>query len=515
MNTPPSDPFYIDWIDTQKSLQPDAIAFIDLYGGREFSWQQLDARVTRLANGLTQCGVKFGDRVAYVGLNTTDIIDMLYACMRIRAIYVPLNFRLTAQELSYIIGDASPTVLFFDTDFTAVVEVVAENVAIPHVIATQGNGHDSAYELLIQHSPETPVAQPPANGDTQTMIMYSSGTTGHPKGVIYTQRMLVASALNIQQSSLLTTDSTLLNVMPMFHIGGLQFVLMSVYSGITTIMMRAFDPGAVLDCINDVNLGVTNLGGVPAMWAAMSAHPACETTDFSRIRTAGTGAESVPRPMLEEWMSRGITLQEVYGMTETAGVICMAQISDLPQYLGWAGKALPYCQFKVMASDTQEATRGEVGEVWMHGATVTPGYWQQPEATKEAICDGWLKSGDIGRMDVDGRLSIEDRSKDMYISGGENVYPAEVESVLMRHPAIAEVAVIGVAHERWGEVGCAIAATHPEQTVSHHELIALCEDTLAKYKWPTTLQIIDALPRNSTGKVQKFLLRQQFAKVSK
>ena len=510
MNTLSADPFYIDWINTQKSLQPESIAFIDLYGSRQFNWQQLDARVTRLANGLIQLGVRSGDRVGYIGLNTTDIIDMLYACMRLRAIYVPLNFRLTAQELRYIIGDAAPTVLFFDTDFSPVVEAVAEKVTIPHIIATLGNGHDSAYESLLHHSPETRIAHTPANGDTHAMIMYSSGTTGHPKGVIYTHRMLVASALNIQQSSLLTADSTLLNVMPMFHIGGLQFVLMSIYSGTTTIMMRAFEPGAVLSCINDANLGVTNLGEVPAMWAAMSAHPSCATTDFSRVRTAGTGAESVPRPMLEEWMTRGITLQEVYGMTETAGVVCMAQIHDLPQYLGWAGKALPYCKFKVMVSDTQEATTGEVGEIWMHGAMVTPGYWQRPEATEEAFCEGWLKSGDIGRMDADGRLSIEDRSKDMYISGGENVYPAEVESVLLRHPAIAEVAVIGIAHDRWGETGCAIVATHPGQMVSHSELTALCEGNLAKYKWPTTLQLIDALPRNSTGKVQKFLLRQQF-----
>ena len=506
-----SDPLYVDWISTQTSLQPEATAFIDLYGNRQFNWQQLDDRVTRLANGLSNLGVSAGDRVAYIGLNSTDVIDMLYACIRLRAIYVPLNFRLTAQELSYIVGDASPTVLFFDTDFTAVVEAVAAQVTIGHIIATQGNGQASAYESLLAGATNSPLPHRLINGDTQAMIMYSSGTTGHPKGVIYTHRMLMASALNIQQSSLLIPESTLLNAMPLFHIGGLQFVLMSVFAGISTVMMRAFDPGAVLALINDAEVGLTNLGGVPAMWAAMSAHPSCKTTDFSRIRTAATGAESVPRPMLEEWMTRGITLQEVYGMTETAGVVCMTQIRDLPEYLGWTGKALPYCKIKVMASDTEEAKTGEVGEVWMQGAMVTPGYWQRPEATQEAFCDGWLRSGDIGRMDADGRLSIEDRSKDMYISGGENVYPAEVESVLLRHPAIAEVAIIGVADDRWGEVGCAVAAIHPGQNVTHAELIALCEDNLAKYKWPKSLVLIDALPRNSTGKVQKFLLRGQFA----
>jgi len=510
-----SDPLFVDWISTQTSLQPEATAFIDLYGNRRFNWQQLDDRVTRLANGLSNLGVNAGDRVAYIGLNSTDVIDMLYACMRLRAIYVPLNFRLTAQELSYIVGDAAPTVLFFDTDFTAVVDAVAEQVTVGHIIATRGNGEASAYESLLLTAANSPLPHRPVNGDTQAMIMYSSGTTGHPKGVIYTHRMLMASALNIQQSSLLIPESTLLNAMPLFHIGGLQFVLMSVFAGITTVMLRAFDPGTVLALIDDEKVGITNLGGVPAMWAAMSAHPSCATTDFSRIRTAATGAESVPRPMLEEWMARGITLQEVYGMTETAGVVCMTQVRDLPEHLGWAGKALPYCKIKVMASDSEEAEAGEVGEVWMQGAMVTPGYWQRPEATLEAFCNGWLRSGDIGRMDADGRLSIEDRSKDMYISGGENVYPAEVESVLLRHPAIAEVAVIGVADDRWGEVGCAIAATHPGQSVTHAELITLCENNLAKYKWPTSLALIDALPRNSTGKVQKFLLRQQFATSSR
>lgn len=509
-----SDPLYVDWIHRQTSLQPETTAFIDLYGNRQLSWQQLDDRVARLANGLTNLGVNAGDRVAYIGLNSTDVVEMLYACMRLRAIYVPLNFRLTAQELSYIVGDAAPTVLFFDTDFTAVVDDVATQVSVAHILATRGNGEASAYEALLSTTADCPLPERPVNGDTQAMIMYSSGTTGHPKGIIYTHRMLLASALNIQQPSLLIPESTLLNAMPLFHIGGLQFVLMSVFAGLTTVMMRTFDPGTVLALINDVKVGITNLGGVPAMWAAMSAHPSCATTDFSRIRTAATGAESVPRPMLEEWMARGITLQEVYGMTETAGVVCMTQIRDLPEHLGWAGKALPYCNIKVMASDTEEAKTGEVGEVWMQGAMVTPGYWQRPEATLEAFYNGWLRSGDIGRMDAEGRLSIEDRAKDMYISGGENVYPAEVESVLLRHPAIAEVAVIGIAHDRWGEVGCAIAATHPGQTVNYDELLALCEGNLAKYKWPTQLQLINALPRNSTGKVQKFVLRQQFSRGS-
>ena len=313
---------------------------------------------------------------------------------------------------------------------------------------------------------------------------------------MYTRRMMLASALNLLQPSEASPDSRVLNVMPLFHIGGMQFVLMAVKFGIPHLMMRGFDPQAMLSAINDPNLGITNIGGVPAMWSAMSLSPNIGSIDFCRIRVAATGAESVPEPMLKEWQQRGILLQEVYGMTETSGVICMAQKSDLPAHMGYAGRALPYGDIKVMKSETEEAGAGEVGEIWMRGASVTPGYWNRPDATEETFVGDWLKSGDIGRRDETGRLSVEDRIKDMYISGGENVYPAEVESVLMAHPDIREVAVIGVTDEKWGEVGCAVVASISGDPLTLEAVQSQCEGHLARFKWPQQVVNTEALPRN-------------------
>ena len=370
------------------------------------------------------------------------------------------------------------------------------------------DGSESAYERCFVA--DFAAIEPEAvNADTLSMIMYSSGTTGKPKGVMYTRRMMLSSALNLLQPSEASPDSRVLNVMPLFHIGGMQFVLMAVKFGIPHLMMRGFDPATMLSAIDDSDLGITNIGGVPAMWSAMSLMPNIDGVDFSRIRVAATGAESVPEPMLKEWQQRGILLQEVYGMTETSGVICMAQKADLPAHMGYAGRALPYGDVKVMKSETEEAAEGEVGEIWIRGAAVTPGYWNRPDATEEAFVEDWLKSGDIGRRDETGRLSVEDRIKDMYISGGENVYPAEVESVLMAHPDIREVAIIGVADDKWGEVGCAVIASISGDPISLEAAQAQCEGHLARFKWPRQVVHTDALPRNSTGKVQKFILRQQ------
>ena len=277
------------------------------------------------------------------------------------------------------------------------------------LIETALDGSDSGYEqcLITDRGPQHAA---PANADTLSTIMYSSGTTGKPKGVMYTRRMMLASALNLLQPSEASPESRVLNVMPLFHIGGMQFVLMAVKFGIPHLMMRSFEPAAMLDAIGNRELKISNIGGVPAMWSAMSLMPNIDEVDFSRIRVAATGAESVPAPMLEEWQQRGILLQEVYGMTETSGVVCMAQKADLPEHMGYAGRALPYGDVKVMKSDHEEAAPG-VSEIWMRGASVTPGYWNRPDATEEAFSGDWLKSGDIGRRDETGRLSVEDRIK--------------------------------------------------------------------------------------------------------
>ena len=505
-----ADPLYNDWIHQQLRVQPDSLAIHDLTDSRAFTWRQFNDRVDALAQGLCDEGIKMGDRIAYLGLNSSDVVEIFFATVRIGAVYVPLNFRLTPLELSFIIHDCAPSGLFYDQSFQSVVDEIDSTVIPNLMIASALDGTDSAYEDLVSGN-STTVAPAAAIADTLSMIMYSSGTTGKPKGVIYTRRMMLASALNLLQPSEVSPDSRVLNVMPLFHIGGMQFILMAVKFGMPHLMMRGFDPAAMLAAIDNRELGITNIGGVPAMWGAMSLMPNIDDIDFSRIRVAATGAESVPEPMLKAWQQRGILLQEVYGMTETSGVVCMAQKTDLPEHMGYAGRALPYGDVKVMKSEAEEAGPGELGEIWMRGASVTPGYWNRPDATAEAFVEGWLKSGDIGRCDETGRLSIEDRIKDMYISGGENVYPAEVESVLMAHPDIREIAVIGVPDAKWGELGCAVIASISGEPLSLEAIHSQCEGYLARFKWPQQVVNVEALPRNSTGKVQKFVLRQEMA----
>lgn len=505
-----ADPLYNDWIHQQTRVQPEQLALFDLTADRSFSWRQFNDRVDGLAHRLNEEGITPGDRVAYLGLNSSDVVEIFFASVRIGAVYVPLNFRLTPPELSFIIGDCAPSAVFFDHEFKTVIAEIDKSVMPDLVVESSLDGSDSPYESCLITSRD-PLPPTPAHADTLSMIMYSSGTTGKPKGVMYTRRMMLASALNLLQPSEASPDSRVLNVMPLFHIGGMQFILMAVKFGIPHLMMQGFDPAAMLAAIDSEELRITNIGGVPAMWSAMSLMPNIDDVDLSRIRVAATGAESVPEPMLKAWQQRGILLQEVYGMTETSGVVCMAQKADLPEHMGYAGRALPYGDVKVMRSDTEEAEPGTLGEIWMRGAAVTPGYWNRPDATVEAFVGDWLKSGDIGRRDHTGRLSVEDRIKDMYISGGENVYPAEVESTLMAHPDIREVAVIGVADPKWGEVGCAVIASISGEAVSLEAVQLQCKGQLARFKWPQQVAHTEALPRNSTGKVQKFLLRQAYA----
>jgi fatty-acyl-CoA synthase len=301
-------------------------------------------------------------------------------------------------------------------------------------------------------------------------------------------------------------------MMPLFHIGGLMaFTLIALNLGGTAVIARVFDAGKLLGVFNDPALGVTHFLGVPAIYNAMQAHPDFATTDFSRMAAAMCGAESVPESLLRAWYDRGIVIQEGFGMTETAAGCLSLDKKDIPHKIGSAGKPNRYCHAYIARADGSEADPEELGEIWIRGKNVTPGYWNRPDANASSFVDGWFRSGDIGRRDADGYFYIEDRVKDMYISGGENVYPAEIENILYELEAIHEVAVIGLSHPKWGEAGCAVVALKPEASLTLDAVQAHCRDRLARFKHPARLEIVDALPRNATGKVLKFELRARFA----
>ncbi len=500
------DGMIVDWIAHNAANLPNKTATIELPSQRRRTYAEMHHRVGRIAAWLKDLGVKRGDRVGVLALNSSDTMEIIFATWRIGAVHLALNFRLTASELDYIIGNAEPKVMIYDTDLTGTVEALS--VEIPQLVATDGQGGESDFEA------RTAAAAPvldmvPLKPKQTCMLMYSSGTTGLPKGVVITHRMMLWAQFNAGAAMRCTEDMVSLAVMPLFHIGGLQvFTAPALFAGGTAVIMRSFDPGATLDAFSDRALGVTHFLGVPAIFNALRDHPKNPDADLSRLQVVLAGAETVPEALVRWWGKRGVVIQEGYGMTENVASCCVLGRDDVATKVGSAGKPLRHIQLMIAREDGSEAAPGESGEIWCRGPVVTPGYWRRDDATDESFVNGWFRTGDIGSKDADGFFYVEDRLKDMYISGGENVYPAEIENMLYELEAIREVAVIGVPDERWGETGCAVVALKEPGSLSAEAILAHCRPKLARFKHPNHVVFVDELPRNATGKVLKFELRK-------
>lgn len=497
-----------DWIEYHAATNPNKRAMVDLASNRTFSYAEMNERVARVAGMLKDKDIQPGDRVAFLCLNSTDVMELVFGCWRIGAICLALNFRLTPPELAFILNDSEASMVLFDTPFAAVAEATKPLCKVETWTLTDGLGGDSPYEQDLAAA--TPIYDfHPQDLEDQCLLMYSSGTTGSPKGVIITHAMLdfcASSAIRLGESD---PDGASLNNMPLFHIGGLNVTaLPSMWIGGTCVIMRLFDPGATIEAVSNPDLNITVMFCVPAAYNAMKVHPAMETADFSRITLALCGAETVPAALINWWLEKGITIQEGYGMTETAAAGTMLMKEDIPHRIGSAGRALMHSRIKIVDEDGKEVPRGDAGEIWFKGLALTPGYWRNPEANAKSFTDGWFHSGDIGRMDKDGYVTIEDRVKDMYISGGENVYPAEIEGLLYELPQIAEVSVIGVPDTRWGETGCVIAVFREDRSLTLEEILVHLSGRLASFKQPKHLHVLSELPRGGTGKVLKFELRK-------
>lgn len=499
----------VDWIAHQAANRAQHRATIELPSGRVQTYAEMHVRVGRIAQMLVDRGVERGDRVGMLALNSQDTLDVIFATWRIGAIHLALNFRLTPSELDFIIGNAEPRLLIHDRDLKDTVDALT--VPVGECIETDGQGGASRFEeSLVDVEPllETVDLEP----EDPCMLMYSSGTTGRPKGVIMTHGMMIWANVNAAASFKCDQDMVSLSVMPLFHIGGLQlFASPALCAGGTAIVMRTFDPGKMLAVVSDPDLGVSHFLGVPAIFNALRDHPDNAKADFSRLAVVIAGAEAVPVSLVRWWGERGVVIQEGYGMTENVASCMALSREDVVQHVGSAGKPLRHTQVRVSRDDGSEAAPGESGELWCRGPVVTPGYWRNPEANAESFVDGWFRTGDIGSKDAEGFFYIEDRLKDMYISGGENVYPAEVENVLYEMTEIREVAVIGLPDERWGEAGWAVVALQEGQSLEPEALFDFCRSRLARFKQPVRVEFVDELPRNATGKVLKFELRQQFA----
>ena len=500
---------HYDWIAHFGRRTPDKVAAVDLASGRRFTYAQFDARISRLAAHLRdRLDIKRGDRVAVLALNTTDTLEVQFACGRIGAVFLPLNTRLTVPELHYIVGDASPRLMIHDSELA---EVALSVASLCKVGSTLLLGPDATYEAAIAAAKPLDKAEIVTLDDIST-IMYTSGTTGQPKGAIITHGMTFWNCVNLGGPSYISPSSVLLTVLPLFHTGGLNCYTNPVlHAGGTVLIMRAFDPGTALQLISDPAQGINQFFGVPAIYQFMAQHPAFESSDFSRLVIGGVGGAPMPVPLLKTWEERGVALQQGYGMTETSPAVLTLDREDAVRKAGSSGKPVLHTEVRIVRPDGSDAAVGELGELWVRGPNVTPGYWNRPDANASSFTDGWLHTGDATRVDEDGFYYIVDRWKDMYISGGENVYPAEVESVLHQLTAIAEAAVIGIPNEQWGEVGMAIVALKPGHTLPAAEIQAHCAANLARFKCPRLIEFVDALPRNATGKIHKPTLRKNFS----
>lgn len=487
---------------------PDKLAVIDLGSGRQFSYAQFDARISRMAAHLRdRLQVGRGERVAVLAMNTSDMLDVQFACGRIGAVFLPLNPRFTVPELQFIVGDATPKVIIHEVELRDNALAVAKLCGIGSILLL-GNG--GSYEAAIETSKPLDKMELVTLDDV-SMILYTSGTTGQPKGAIYTHGMTLWNCVNVAGPGHISPSSVLLNVLPMFHIGGLGCCTNPVlHMGGTVLVMRAFDPGLTLELISDPARGINLFMGVPLMYRVMARHPAFATADFSRLVNGSVAGAPMPVPLLKIWEQRGAVLQQCYGMTETSPAVLMLHRADAVRKAGSCGTPVLHTEVRIIRSDGIDADVGEPGELWVRGPNVTQGYWNRPDANASSFTDGWLHTGDVARVDEEGFYTIVDRLKDMYIFGGENVYPVEVETVLHQLDAIAEAAVIGVPSAQWGEVGIAIIAVKPGHSITAAEIHAHCKANLAIYKWPRLIRYVDALPRTAIGKIHKPTLRKNF-----
>jgi fatty-acyl-CoA synthase len=502
-----------DWIAHHRANRPGKEAVRELSPPRSLSYAELDARAEALAVHLASLGMARGDRVALLAHNGVEYFDLQFACGRTGAIAVLLNWRLTVPELAYILDDSAPQLLIHDVEFTDAAQALQRQCGIPALLCIdkRGGAAANAYEAALHASRGRPAPREALTHDDVVTIMYTSGTTGHPKGAMITHGMNFWNCSNLGTPAGVGQDTVHLSVLPLFHTGGLNCYSNPVlHAGGTVVIMRSFDPGQALQVIGDPAQRITHFFGVPAPYQFMAQHPDFATTDLSRLRSAGVGGAPCALAILQAWADRGVRLMQGFGMTETSPACIFLDPADALRKLGSTGKVLMHTEARIVDELGHDCTPHQIGELWVAGPNITPGYWNRPDATAAAFEGRWLKTGDAARRDDEGFFYIVDRWKDMYISGGENVYPAEVENVLYQLPQVAEAAVIGVPSDKWGEVGLAVLVLKPGHTLDRDTVVGHCTERLARFKLPHDIAIIAALPRNATGKVLKRTLRQQF-----
>jgi len=503
---------HYDWIQRHAERTPEKLALVDAHSGRELTYRELNQRADKFAGYLlNELDLNRGDRLSLLAKNCAEYYEILFACSKSGVILNTLNWRLAVPELAYVLNDCQPRLLIVEDEFQETAAALEESMDLEHllVLGDPVQRNQLSYREALQSDHTAPPVDPKLTYDEIWAIIYTSGTTGRPKGAQVTYGNFFYNAIGMGQAIDLTSQDVNLNVLPTFHIGGLGlYACPTFHAGGTVVVMRSFDPGTFLALIEEYQ--VTAFLLVPSIYLMLEDYPDFDQFDLSSVRSWASGGSPLPAALVRRYAEKGIIIQQGFGMTETGPTVFIISKKDAVRKAGSVGK--PVLHTEVSIQDRQGSILGpnQVGELCIRGGNVTTGYWNRPEATREALRDGWLHSGDAAKYDQEGFYTIVDRWKDMYISGGENVYPAEVESVIYQHPAVAEAAVIGVPHPRWQEVGKAVVVIKDGHSLNEEKLIEFCRGKIARYKIPRSAVFVESLPRTAAGKVLKRELQEEY-----
>jgi len=483
-----------DWFERWATYSPDKVAVEEYEPERTVTYAEINKQAAQLANYFKAKNINKGDRVMLLGEHSIEMVIVFAAAIKSGIVMVPINFRLAPAEIDYLIDNCDPALLLYDDRFIE---------KISHRTDIKKNSFHDVFEVIDDESTEFESVA--AEEEDPIFILYTSGTTGFPKGAIYTYKMLFWNSINTTMSLALTPDDHTINCMPAFHTGGWNVLLTPMlHRGGTVGILRKFDAEKLLQLLEEKQS--TLFMGVPTMLKMMQDTKIFTQVNLRSLRYFIVGGEALPLPVIKSWHKKGVSIRQGYGLTEVGPNLTSLHQDDAERKQGSIGKPNYYLSTKLIDEVGQEVQRGEIGEFCLKGEVVTPGYWKNEKATTEAKIDGWFKTGDLMKQDEEGFLYVVDRKKCMFISGGENVYPAEVEKVLLELREIEEAAVIGVSDEKWGEVGQAFLVT--TSTCNLEKVKAHCIAKLAKFKVPKYFKAIEALPKNDSGKIDRKALKE-------
>lgn len=491
---------YNDWLTKRERYTPENEAVVDLSDNKRYTYRQLNQRANRLASVLQrEHQIRAGDRVAVLSKNCIEMIDLFFACGKVGGIMVPYNFRLPAPALAELADDCSPSLLVYGQEFEETAKQMKNDNIVPSILSiTDGTGSDS--DIVKSDRPDPDIYS--ADADDIAMILYTSGTTGKSKGAMISWQQIHWNSINTAISLELTSDdSTIVNT-PFYHTGGWHVLLTPLlHHGGKVVLQPEFDPADCLDIIRNERISI--LFGIPTMLRMMMEQDQFDTTDFSNLRFTICGGEACPIPVIKKYREHGVPIRQGYGLTE-AGPNCYSlPAEDAIRKQGSVGFPNFHIDVRIVDENDDDVDTGDVGELLMKGPHTFAGYWNNRDATKQTLTNGWVRTGDLFRRDGEGYYYIAGRKKEMYISGGENVYPVQVEKIIYGHPDVSQAAVIGVPDEQWGETGCAFVVTHDGSDLTEDELRSYCREYLAGFQCPGHVCFIDKLPLGHSGKVQK------------